>query len=368
MTGAEPIVIVGGGIVGTSIAYHLRNADRPTILLEKNDLLGAGTTRESIAMLGLSYSAPLDLRRDALDHYGPLIEDGTIDFERIGTLKIRESPEAIAAMERTVEELDALGREASFLEPGEVREFGVEPPEGSTTLWIPDEGYLDPAGIIARWKEEARDAGVDIRTGTAVTDVSVADGVVTGVETTDGRIATDTVVNAAGQWAHRVNEMVGVSLPLRHNDGPILVLETDEEIALPNTSFPNGQYVRQEGRTQVFAGRHGSPWESAELRNPEFARSIPESFYLDVEELFETSLPGFPDPRLVNEWSGMRTITPDGLPIVGRTRVDGFVVACGLNGMGITLAPAVGERLAADLVGGDVDDGLRTLAAGRFDE
>jgi len=368
MAEADPIVIVGGGILGASVAYHLRDVDRPVVLFEKNDLLGGGTTRESIAMLGLSYSAPRALRRHSRDYYYSLIDDGTVSFDRIGTLEIRETDATIASLERTAGDLAELGHRTEWLSPDEVREFGVDPPEGSRCLHIPDEGYLDPSEIIGYWADEAQSEGVSVRTDSPVTDVRVRDGVVTGVETASGRIATDTVVNTAGPWAPQINQMAGVSLPLRHNYGPILVLQTDEEISLPNTSFPNGHYFREESTAQVFAGRHGRSFDEAERSRPDHARSVPESFYLDVEETISNWIPKLAETRIVNEWVGLRTITPDGQPIVGETSVEGFSVACGPSGQGVTLAPAIGRELAETIGSSRSDPAVPELAPERFDD
>lgn len=366
MPETEPIVVVGGGIIGASLAYHLRDADRPVVVFEKSDLLGAGTTRESIAMLGLNYPSPRSLRRYSRDHYFSLVDAGAIEFRRTGALLVRDTDAGIDELRRTSNDLETLGHRSRLLDPDEVIEFGVHPPEGSRTLYIPDKGYLDPTEIVAYWVDEARSVDAEVRTGTPVTDVSVERGTVTGVQTPGGSIATDTVVNAAGPWAPMINEMVGLSLPLRHNYGPILVLESDEEVSLPFTAFPSRHYFREEGRTQVFAGQRGASFADADREDPDAARHVPESFYLEVEELLSAAIPGLADALVTNEWRGMRTITPDDLPLVGETAVDGFFVATGLSGKGITLAPGVGDALARLIVDGEVDPALRDLAPDRF--
>lgn len=362
-----PIVVVGGGIVGTSVAYHLRDVDRPVVVLERSDLLGSGTTRESIAMLGLNYPSPRSFRRYSRDHYHSLVDEGAIEFRRIGALLIRDTDAGIDELTRTAADLAELGHRSRLLEPDEVSEFGVYPPEGSRTLHVPDKGYLDPAEIIAHWIDEAGSVNAEVRTDTPVTDVTVEGGAVTGVETPDGSIATDTVVDAAGPWAPRIAGMAGLSLPLRHNYGPILVLDADEEVSLPFTAFPSKHYFRQEGRTQVFAGRRGASYADAAREDPDAARRIPEPFYLEVEELVSASIPRLADALVVNEWCGVRTITPDDLPLVGETAVAGFYAAAGLSGKGITLAPAVGDALSRLIADGEVDPALRDLALDRFD-
>lgn len=366
MSTTGPVVIVGGGIVGASLAYHLRDVDRPVVLFEKSRLLGSGTTHESIAMLGLNYPSPRSFRRQSRDHYYALIEAGTIEFRRIGALLVRDTAQGIEELKRTKTDLAELGHRSRLLEPDGVADFGVHPPDGSRTLYVPDKGYLDPAEIISYWIDGARAGNVDVRSGTAITDVTVRNQAVTGVETPEETIATSTVVNAAGPWAPRINEMVGLSLPLRHNYGPILVLEAQEEISLPFTSFPSKHYFREEGRTQAFAGQRGATFEDATRRNPDHPRGISDSFYLEVEERISASIPALEDALVVTEWCGMRTITPDHLPFVGETTTAGFYVACGLSGKGITIAPAIGHALSKLIVAGEREPALGELTPNRF--
>jgi len=361
----DPIVIIGGGIIGVSIAYFLRDTDRSVVLLEKESL-GAGTTSESLANLGLNYPSPLSMRRFSRDHYFDLVDEESIGYEAIGGLIIKDTEAGFQELEKTAEDLDELGHETELLTPEEVREFGVDPPDNSKTLHIPDKGYLDPSEIIRYWADGARNEGVKIRTGTAAQDVHVENGKIVGVETDSETIRTGTVVNAAGQWAPAINDLVDITLPLRHNYGPILVLEVKEEISLPFVYLPNKQYFREEGPRSVFAGRRGVNYEGARRRDPGHARQVPESFYLDVQEQLETSILAVKDATVINEWQGMRTITPDNLPIVGESAVDGFYVACGASGKGITLAPAIGHDFARLLVEGDRPDALSKLNPARF--
>jgi sarcosine oxidase subunit beta len=167
------------------------------------------------------------------------------------------------------------------------------------------------------------------------------------VEVDGERVRASGVVNAAGPWAASIDAMVGVSLPLRHNVGPILVLDHDANLELPFVEFEDGSYVRGEGRRQVFAGRYGVGYDDAERLDPAAARSPGEAFRLAVGDRLGTSLPGLADARVATDWVGVRTITPDGDPFVGETEVEGYYAATGMSGLGVTLAPAVGEHLAA---------------------
>ena len=354
----DPVVIIGGGVVGASIAFHLRDHPRPVVLYER-DALGSGASGDSVALFVWHQSAPdelsHELRTRSWAEYGPLVEDGTLSFERTGTLDVASDEAEAAELRAASAALDELGVEVSFLEPEAVADHGLDPDAVAGAMWTPEDGYLDPSGIVQHYVREAVDAGATVETQTAVTDVTVEGGRVTGVETEAGTRSAAAVVNAAGPWAPTVNEMAGVSLPFRHNRGPVVVLQKDEPFRLPFVQFSDGLYFRSEGRNQAFAGNFGASYADATRLSPSDARSVDHEFYLDVEDRIRERVPRLEGVELVNEWVGVRTLTPDGAPAVGPTTVDGFFVAAGMNGLGVTLAPAVGAHLA-DVIAGNAAD------------
>ncbi|MDX1746176.1 MAG: FAD-binding oxidoreductase, partial [Halobacteriales archaeon] len=161
-----------------------------------------------------------------------------------------------------------------------------------------------------------------------------------------------------------VNAMVDVSLPLRHTRGPILVLEAGDPIDLPYVLFESGAYFRGEGETKALAGRLAKEFDRAETLDPDVPPRVEEAFYRDVADRTGARIPALADATVVNDWLGLRTVTPDKRPILGPTAVDGFLVATGMSGLGVTLAPAVADRLADFLqTGAAIDD---RLTASRF--
>jgi sarcosine oxidase subunit beta len=305
------------------------------------------------------------LRADSWAFYGRLVEDGTLEFSRIGGLYPAEGADGLDRLGAAAGTLGEHGVRTELLDAAELERFGLEPDGLVGGLHVPDEGYLDPAGVVQFLLGEARAAGVRVETGTAVTDVLVGDGEasrgsgagggaasegVVGVVAGGERVPASGVVNAAGPWAPSVDAMAGVDLPLRHNRGPILVLDHGTDPPLPFVEFEDGHYVRGEGRRQVFAGRYGAGYDAAGRLDPDAARSVEESFRLAVGERLGRHLPGLVDAGVAADWVGLRTVTPDGRPFVGGTALDGYYVATGMNGLGVTLAPAVGEHLASVVV------------------
>ena len=366
----KPTVIVGGGIVGASLAYHLSEGKRPVKLFEKNSL-GSGTTAASIAQF-IRYQGspdPVEHERRELswEWYEPLIEAGEFEFDPIGTLHTGSSESEMTHLRELHAAYDEFGLTSDLVSPSDLSAYGLDPDRFAGGLLVPEDGVLDPNEIIQHMVSRARDRGAEIETGVAVTDVTVEEGAVAGVETTEGKADAARVINAAGPWAHEINEMVGVSAPLRHTEGPIVVLQANRNHPVPLTFFENEVYVREEGTGDLLAGRFARAYEDTTRFDPDHARPIEESYYLTVADVIDRYFPSLSDVRVLNEWNGLRTVTPDGLPIVDDTAVDGYLVAVGMSGYGVTTAPALGELVGEWLRSGIKPDLLEPLALNRFD-
>ncbi|MEF8842098.1 MAG: FAD-dependent oxidoreductase [Haloarculaceae archaeon] len=351
----DPVVVVGGGIVGASVTHHLRRADVPVVLYER-DALGGGTTADSAAMFvwkaaparpGAPDGTAHRLRARSWETYERLVDEGTVEFSRVGGLYPAESAGRLDRLRAAAERLGGFGVGTEVLDADGLERFGLVADGLIGGLYVPDEGYLDPGEIVQFLASEARAAGARVETGAAVTDVFVEEDRAVGIEVDGERVPASGIVNAAGPWAPSVDAMAGVSLPLRHNRGPILVLDHDADRTLPFVEFEDGHYVRGEGRRQVFAGRYGAGYDAAGRLDLDAARAADEGFRLAVGDLFERYLPSLVDARVRTDWVGVRTITPDGRPFVGVTGLDGYYAATGMNGLGVTLAPAAGEHLAS---------------------
>lgn len=375
------ITIVGGGVVGTSLAYQLRDSAFEVTLLEKRSL-GAGTTSKSIACFGwypLYSGHDRDLAVRSWDIYEPFVEDGSISYHQNGLLETAETEATFRQLKESVKALDAAGTPAEVLDPEDVEAFGVNPAVASAgATFYPTAGRLDPAEIVARFAELAREAGVTIETGVEVTDIRTDDAESITIETSDGPLETDVLVNAAGPWAHQIDAMVGLTFPLRHTYAPIIVLETTENFELPTVLLEDGRYFTGERSAKVLAGDapHDSAdedrWEAAlELDAPETKEglgigSVSESHRQTVALEGPDIVPALEGAEISNEWRGIRCLAPDYRPIVGPTDVDGYYVATGMSGWGITYGPACGELLADHLETGSMPDELSYLSPDRF--
>lgn len=366
----ETVAIIGGGIIGTSIAYWLRSTPYNVYLYEK-EMLGAGTTAKSAAMLTHHQEVPrketYEFREHGWEWYGEKIASGEFEFDQIGTLHLAKSESELEVIEEMHRSFASFGLDLDILSPDEIADYNIGSGDLLGGLWFPDDGVLDPGEIIQFFAEHAREEGVQIETGVEVTDITTTDGAVTGVETSEGFQQADIVINAAGPWAPRVNELLGVDVPIRHTEGPILVLEADKPVSMPFTFFEEGVYIREESTSQAFAGKLATGYEQSETVNPNHDHPIDESMYLQVAEVAETYLSEYPAFEIANEWNGVRTVTPDGRAVVDETDVDGYLLACGMSGYGVTIAPAIGKFVGEWFSSGQKPEPLEALTLERFE-
>ena len=345
------VVIVGGGIIGTAVAARL-GGDANVSLCERS-VLGNETTAASAGMFIRATSSPTRfderLRDRAWSTYEGLLEEHGIEPTQIGSLYVAESDGYAGTLEEAARALQEYGADAAFLDPAGLREFGIEPEGFTGGLHTATDTAFEPQELVDAFAERARAHGVDVHTETEVTDLVLEDGAVAGVETEAGRLEADYVVNAAGPWAPVLNERAGVTIPLAHTLGPMLELEGGSTAGLPFTIFESRRYLRPVTETTAYFGEYltdyveGQRYEPTELRVPEAVRA--------AAGAIDEPLPSFANPAVVDEWAGLRTVTPDGRPIVGETDVSGFLVACGPTGLGITLAPVIADVVAALLEG-----------------
>lgn len=377
MTAAADVVVVGGGIVGASAAYHLAAAGAGRVLLlERADRLGTGSTGACAGGFRYQFGSEVNVRlsqasipkilRFSEEHGLPL------DVWQDGYLFLVRDERAWRGSVATVERQRALGVEVEILAPEEAARLapGISLDGLVGATFGPRDGIADPSGLTQGYATLARRAGAEIRTGVEVTAIVVEGDRVRGVETSAGRIAAPTVVNAAGPWAGLLARTAGIELPLepipRHvvTTGPFPGAPERRTLVIDAaTSF----YLHREG-LGVLMGM-GSPDE-----RPSFDRSPDPRFV--AERLVPTAVRVFPpvaEAGLERIWVGLYEMTPDRHPILGPAPgVEGLFLANGFSGHGFQHGPIVGELLAEMIVEGaartvDVSSlGLERFARGEL--
>jgi glycine/D-amino acid oxidase-like deaminating enzyme len=355
------VVVVGGGVVGCSAAYHLAAAGAGTVvLLERADAVGTGSTGACAGGFRFQFSSAINVQLSlasvpmivgfADEHGLPLdvVQDGYLFL-------IRDEP-ALRRFAAAAEMQRALGVDARVLTPGEAAEIapGVAREGLVGATFCPDDGIADPAGLTLGYATAARRAGADVQLGTDVTEILTRAGRVTGVRTSDGEVAAGAVVNAAGPWAGALAATAGVHLPLEPI--PRMVVTTGPFPGVPErrtlvidaaTSF----YLHREGEG-VLMGMGGIDEQAS------FSLDVDDRFV--EEELLPVAVGVFPaldQAGIAAMWAGLYEMTPDRHPILGEAPVAGLWLANGFSGHGFQHAPVVGKLLAEMIV----DGGARTV-------
>jgi glycine/D-amino acid oxidase-like deaminating enzyme len=360
MTRTADVVIIGGGVTGVSIAYHLAGLGLRRVLVLERKFLGAGGTGRSVGIIRQLYPTPetsqMVLRSlRVFQHFGEEVA-GASGYVGCGVL-IGVSGAMRGSLEKTLSRQRALGIRAEILEPDELA--GVEPrvdPSGlGAVLYEPESGYGDPAAVTAGYAEAARRRGVRIEQGVEVTAIRRDGDRVVGVTTAAGEaIDAPVAVNAAGLWSPAVARLAGVELPIVIGRHPVFILERDPGFGPAHMVYldlAGGSYVRPETGGLTLTGSLTDD-ETRHPMDPELLGGEA-GFDEASEALARTSraLPRLGEARFKQGYAGAFDITPDWMPILDESPVGGLFTAAGMSGHGFKLAPAVGEMMAALITG-----------------
>lgn len=373
-TATADAIVIGAGVQGASLAFHLAERGARVLVVERSGV-AAGATGRSSGLVRMHYDLLAETKlawasfpyfRDWAERVG-----GECGFTKTGFLWV-EPAEGEARLRANVAAHQALGIETSVVDADEIRRIApaVAVADGELAAFEPQSGYADPSGTAAGFLRAARDRGVTLVRGAAVTAIPVAGGRVAGVETTKGSFAAPVVVNVAGGWAARVAALVGLDIPVtvwRHDTGYVGVPATVARPLPVVIDNPNAQYLRPEGAGLVLVGLEdengmgGDPDRDTAEAEPGFA--------LRVTERVIRRVPGLVDGTFQSAHSGQDGLTPDQRPILGQAGPDGFYLDCGHSGTGFKTAPGVGLGMAELILDGaarSVD--IAPFRLGRFAE
>jgi glycine/D-amino acid oxidase-like deaminating enzyme len=369
------VVIVGGGVTGTSIAFHLAGLGVRDVLLLERSALASGGTGRSVGIVRQLYPTPETTRMvvRSLDVFRRFREvtGGDAGYVACGAL-IGVGPAMRPSLEASVARQRPLGVRAEVLSPADVArvEPNIDPAGLGAVLWEPDSGYGDPTGVTLGFADAARKRGVKIEQGVGVAALERRGERVTGVTTTAGeRIGAPVVVNCAGLWSPAVARLAGVELPIVVGRHPVFVVERDAGFGPAHRVYldlAGGAYARPETGGLTLTGSLLDD-EASHPMDPE--RLGAEVGHDEAEEALERTARAMPrmiDARYRRGWAGAFDITPDWMPILDQTPVAGFWVAAGMSGHGFKLSPAVGEMMAALITGGAPPVSAKPFAFGRF--
>jgi glycine/D-amino acid oxidase-like deaminating enzyme len=359
-------VVVGAGIVGAACAYHLARAGLRVVAVDSGSV-ASGTTGAGEGNLLVSDKNPgpeLDLMLRSLDLWrelGALLGEDTIELDRKGGLMVAADDAEWDGVRALAERQRQCGVDTAEVDAADLPQF--EPHLASDLLggvYYPQDLQVQPMLATAHLlRLAARDHGVSVRTGVRVTAIArAAGGRVVGVETSAGRVATETVVNAAGTWAGEVAGLAGVRLAIEPRRGFILVTEPLPPIVRHKVYA--SAYVANvasdasdlQSSAVVEGTRSGTILIGASRERVGFDRMLALPVLRRLAAQAVALFPILAGVHAIRAYRGFRPYSPDHLPVIGPDpRVPGLVHACGHEGAGIGLAPATGELVAAAVTG-----------------
>lgn len=375
MSRTAGVVIVGGGVIGTSIAFNLAGLGVRNVLLLERNALASGGTGHSVGIVRQLYPTPETTRMvvrslEIFRRFGEAV-GGDAAYVACGCL-IGVGPAMRATLEASVTRQRTLGVRAEVLAPSDVArvEPRIDPAGLGAVLWEPDSGYGDPTGVTRGFAEGARRRGVTIEQGVGVTAILRRGDRVTGVTTTSGEtIDTPVVVNCCGLWSPALARLAGIELPIVVGRHPVFVVERDAAFGPPHRVYldlAGGAYARPETGGLTLTGSLTDDEAKHPMDPALLGAEVGHAEAEDALERTARAMPRLADARYRRGWAGAFDITPDWMPILDETPLAGFWVAAGMSGHGFKLSPAVGEMMAALITGTTPPVDAAPFRFGRF--
>jgi len=348
------VVIIGGGCMGASTAWHLtRNGVHDVVLLEREPMLAMGSTGRNAGGVRHQFSTEANIRLSIESIYLlERFEDEVgypIDFHQDGYLFLLSNEKDLADFRRNVELQRRLGIAVDVLSPEDAKLLapGLEVDGVLGATFCARDGIADPNGVTMGFANAARASGVEICRDTEVTGIRIEAGRVAGVETTRGAIATHAVVNAAGPYAQGIGKMVGLDVPVLPYPRHIFITEPI------NTGVPQSRIMVIDFATTFYFHREGAgmlfgmadPNESSS-----YDTTVNWELLEQVTRVAIERLPALTDAGIAHAWAGLYEMTPDAMPIIGpASEVEGFFLITGFSGHGFQHSPAAG-RVVAEMI------------------
>ena len=374
------IVIVGGGIAGVSVAYHLAKLGRKDVLLLEQGSLTCGTTWHAAGLVGQMRPnrSMTRMSQYGIGLYASLeAETGlATGWKQCGSVNVARTAERWIVFQRQAAMALSFGIEVELITPREAVDkwplLRADDLQGA--LWFPQDGKANPADLTQSLAKGARDLGVKIVQGVKVSGVTVVGGAVAGIVTTEGEIKCEILVNCTGQWARQFGAMAGVNVPLHSAEHFYIVTERIEGVQpmLPVMRDPDGCiYFKEEVGGLVMGGFEpkAKPWGMEGIPDKFEFQLLPEDWD-QFEVLMQNAVhrvPALENAGVKMLLNGPESFTPDGNFILGEApELRNYFVAAGFNSAGIANGGGAGKLLAEWIVGGEAPMDLFEVDIRRF--
>lgn len=348
------VAIIGGGVHGCSIAYHLAKKGVRCALFERG-YLSSGASGRSAAGARHQFGTEVNCRLAIynLEHLASLKEEldppFPLEFEQSGYLWITYSEAQLRQLEKNVSLQNSLGIPSSILSPEEIKEVApaIDVRSMLGASWCPKDGHVNPHTLTFAYAHAAKRLGVEIHAETPITGLRRWKDRVRGVQTATGDCHAEAVICAAGPWSAHIASWVGLDVPITPERHQLLVTEPVERIRHPFVlCMDDGSYWKQCPNGTFILG-WGNPLDIKEISDESSWE-----FLHEASKRVLSKMPSLAGVRAVRQWAGTYDVTPDSQAVVGATPVEGFFLDCGWSGHGLQFAPSIG-RIMAEIVCGE---------------
>lgn len=365
-------MIIGGGVMGTSAAYHLAKCGMKNIvLLEKEAFFGTGSTGRCAGGVRYQFSTEVNIRLSLASL--PMLErfkdepGQDINYHQCGYLLVATNEEDAGTFQRNVELQNSLGVQTQLLSGDEIRARlpMMKFDDAIIGTFHSKDGLVDPNGVVAGYISSSQKMGVKAITDAEVIGIRVRGDEVEAVETSQGVIETHMILNAAGPWSGLIGQMAGVKIPLVPLRRQMFTTNPLKEIP---DDFP---FVIDFGQSLYFhrSGEGLLVGMSNPKQEPGFDQNVDEEFeFVNLEAAIER-MPQLERASRASHWAGLYEVTPDAHPIFGGCKIKGFTMCTGFSGHGFMHGPVAGKLMSEYIVDGKfstVDVSMLDLA--RFEE
>jgi sarcosine oxidase subunit beta len=342
------VVVIGGGIIGVSIAYQLAAVGVTGVVLVDAGALGAGSTSKAAGGVRAQFSDTVNIRlaRRSLRTFETFAEQfgQEIDFHQVGYLFLLDSPGDVSSFEDAVATQNRLGVPSRMIPVSEAAQLSplISTDGLLAATFCPTDGYCTPESVLLGYATCARRLGARLIPHCPVREIQTRDGQITAVVTAEGRVSTSTVICAAGPWSRQVGEWAGVDLPVTPLRRQVLTTEPVPGLD-PRTPFTidfgTSFYFHREGPGLLLG--MSDPDET-----PGFKLNRSDAWLPGLGRAMQRRAPALMSTGIRSGWAGLYEVTPDHNALIGESAtVSRFLYATGFSGHGFLMGPAVGEVL-----------------------
>lgn len=373
------VIVIGGGIIGTCCAYYLAKEGLKVTLVERGEICsGASKTCQGHLFLWELPEINIKLAKASKKLYWQLNEELDFDIElrNTGSMSIADSPESLDTLKKTIEELRNSGVECELIDSNE---FSKREPNVISEIaggaYFPEDGQLNPLLATIGIAQASKKLGVEVKTNTLVKGIELSPdkSKATAVLTNDGKIKTKYIVNAAGAWSGQIGEMAGINIPVVPRKGNLIVVENvPDDFINCKIIIASGYLDSLKGDSKVAVAaniqqtKEGNLLLGSSREFTGFNKEVNPEVISEIAKRCIRFFPALAELHTIRSWAGLRPYSPDMIPIISDSLIEGFFVATGHEGVGVTMGPITGKLIAQMITKQKTELPIERLSVNRF--